>query len=37
MTCPDCGAIGVISPNPAQIEEEIPEKKSIKANFKCDR
>lgn len=36
MTCPDCGAIGVISPNPAQIEEEIPEKKSIKANFKCD-
>jgi predicted RNA-binding Zn-ribbon protein involved in translation (DUF1610 family) len=35
MTCPDCGAIGVISPHPAQIEEEIPEKKSIKANFKC--
>lgn len=35
MTCPDCGVIGVISPHPAQIEEEIPEKKSIKANFKC--
>ena len=25
MTCPDCGVIGVISPNPAFIEEEIPE------------
>ena len=36
MTCPDCGAIGVISPDPAQIEEEIPEKKSAKANFKCN-
>ena len=36
MTCPDCGAIGVISPHPAQIEEEIPEKKSIKANFRCN-
>ena len=35
MTCPDCGSIGVIPPNPASIEEEIPEKKSIKANFKC--
>ena len=36
MTCPDCGAIGFIPPYPAHIEEEIPEKKSIKANFKCD-
>ena len=35
MTCPDCGAIGYLSPNPAEIEEEIPEKKSLKANFKC--
>ena len=35
MTCPDCGAIGVIPPYPASIEEEIPEKKSVKANFKC--
>jgi len=35
MTCPDCGAMGVISPNPAYVEEEIPEKKSVKANFKC--
>jgi len=36
MNCPDCGAIGFIPPYPAEIEEEIPEKKSIKANFKCN-
>jgi predicted RNA-binding Zn-ribbon protein involved in translation (DUF1610 family) len=36
MTCPDCGAIGIISPTPEHVEEEIPEKKSIKANFKCN-
>ena len=36
MTCPDCGAIGVIPPNPASVEDFIPEKKSIKANFKCE-
>lgn len=36
MTCPDCGAVGVIPPNPASIEEVIPEKKSLKANFKCE-
>ena len=36
MTCPDCGVVGVIPPNPNQIEEEIPEKKSIKANFQCN-
>ncbi len=36
MTCPDCGTIGVIPPNPASIEDVIPEKKSIKAKFKCD-
>ncbi|MCK4364960.1 MAG: hypothetical protein KAW45_02810 [Thermoplasmatales archaeon] len=35
MTCPNCGAIGIIPPYPAEIEEEIPEKKSVKANFKC--
>ena len=35
MTCPDCGAIGVITPYPAEIEDEIPEKKSVKANFQC--
>ena len=35
MTCPNCGAIGVIPPYPAEIEEEIPEKKSTNANFKC--
>ncbi len=37
MTCPDCGAIGFIPSYPAQIVEEIPEKKSMKANFKCSR
>lgn len=36
MTCPDCGAIGIIPPNPKNIEEEIPEKKSVKVNFKCN-
>ena len=35
MTCPDCGAIGVIPPNPIFVEEEIPEKKSLKVNFRC--
>jgi DNA-directed RNA polymerase subunit RPC12/RpoP len=35
MTCPDCGSIGIIPPHPKSIEGEIPEKKSIKANFKC--
>jgi len=36
MTCPDCGSIGIIPTNPAFVEEEIPEKKSAKANFRCD-
>ena len=36
MSCPDCGETGVIPPYPAQIEEEIPEKKSEKANFRCN-
>jgi len=36
MTCPDCGAIGFIPPYPVQLEEEIPEKKSVKATFKCN-
>jgi predicted RNA-binding Zn-ribbon protein involved in translation (DUF1610 family) len=35
MTCPDCGMVGTVSPSPTSIEAEIPEKKSIKANFKC--
>jgi len=35
MTCPDCGMVGVIPPKPKSCEEEIPEKKSVKANFKC--
>jgi len=36
MTCPDCGEIGVIPVHPLCIEEEIPEKKSLKANFRCN-
>lgn len=35
MTCPDCGAMGVIPSYPFRIEEVIPEKKSLKANFTC--
>ena len=35
MCCPDCGAIGLIPPHPICITEVIPEKKSIKANFRC--
>jgi len=35
MTCPDCGEIGYIPIHPLCVEEEIPEKKSIKANFRC--
>ncbi len=37
MTCPDCGTVGVIPANPTTIEDKIPEKKSVKANFKCIR
>jgi predicted RNA-binding Zn-ribbon protein involved in translation (DUF1610 family) len=36
LTCPDCGKVGIISPEPSYIENEIPEKKSIKASFKCN-
>ncbi len=35
MTCPDCGMIGFIPSYPTCVEEEIPEKKSVKANFRC--
>ncbi|HSQ88219.1 hypothetical protein [Romboutsia sp.] len=35
MTCPDCGIVGIISPKPKSCIEEIPEKKSVKASFKC--
>lgn len=37
ITCPDCGTPGIIPSNPMVIEEKIPEKKSVKANFKCIR
>ena len=36
MTCPDCGEIATIPPNPMYIWDEIPEKKSMKANFRCN-
>jgi len=36
MTCPDCGTIGLISPTPQCVEEEIPEKKSVNVNLRCD-
>jgi len=35
MKCPDCGAIANMPVHPFCIEEEIPEKKSLKASFKC--
>lgn len=35
ITCPDCGEIGIIPARPYKIEEAIPEKKSLKANFEC--
>jgi len=34
MCCPDCGAIGLIPSNPVCIKDVIPEKKSMKANFR---
>ena len=35
MTCPDCGKIAYMPTAPKILEEEIPEKKSTKTNFKC--
>jgi predicted RNA-binding Zn-ribbon protein involved in translation (DUF1610 family) len=35
MTCPDCGAFGIIPPNPLVIEDRIPDNKSINADFLC--
>jgi DNA-directed RNA polymerase subunit RPC12/RpoP len=37
MTCPDCGELGIIPVHPLCIQEEIPEKKSLNANFKCSK
>ena len=36
LTCPGCGAFGIISPNPPTTEDKIPEKKSINADFLCN-
>ena len=35
LTCPDCGAFGIILPYPPVIEDVIPENKSINADFIC--
>ncbi len=35
LTCPDCGMTGSIPSKPSQIQEEIPEKKSVHKNFQC--
>lgn len=35
LTCPDCGKTGSIPSKPTQIQEEIPEKKSVYKNFQC--
>jgi predicted RNA-binding Zn-ribbon protein involved in translation (DUF1610 family) len=36
LTCPDCGTTGTIPSKPSKVIEEIPEKKSINKNFKCE-
>jgi predicted RNA-binding Zn-ribbon protein involved in translation (DUF1610 family) len=36
LTCPDCGTTGTVPSKPAQIIEEIPEKKSVNKNFRCE-
>ncbi len=35
LTCPDCGTTGTIPSKPSQIQEEIPETKSVYKNFQC--
>jgi predicted RNA-binding Zn-ribbon protein involved in translation (DUF1610 family) len=35
LTCPDCGMTGSIPSKPTQIEEMIPENKSVYKNFQC--
>jgi len=35
LTCPDCGAVGLIPPKPSLVVGEIPEKKSVNKNFTC--
>lgn len=35
LTCPDCGRVGIIPSAPTCIKEDIPAKKSVKADFKC--
>jgi predicted RNA-binding Zn-ribbon protein involved in translation (DUF1610 family) len=35
LTCPDCGMTGSIPSKPSQIQEVIPEKKSVQKQFQC--
>lgn len=35
MTCPGCGAIGILNPDSVCIEAELPERKSIGLNLQC--
>ncbi len=35
LTCPDCGMTGSIPSKPLQVQQEIPEKKSVQTMFQC--
>jgi predicted RNA-binding Zn-ribbon protein involved in translation (DUF1610 family) len=35
LTCPDCGMTGSISSKPSQVQQEIPEEKSVHKIFQC--
>lgn len=37
LTCPDCGNVGTIPPTPKLVEEEIPDNKSAKTRFTCNK
>ena len=37
LTCPDCGHVGTISSSPKVVVDQIPEKKSVNKNFKCEQ
>jgi predicted RNA-binding Zn-ribbon protein involved in translation (DUF1610 family) len=37
LTCPDCGNVGTIPSNPKLIEDEIPDEKSVKTKFTCNK
>jgi predicted RNA-binding Zn-ribbon protein involved in translation (DUF1610 family) len=37
LTCPDCGYVGTIPTVPKIIEDEIPDEKSVKTKFICQK